>query len=164
TVEDAAHREQVERFWKRPAGSISPKAGLTAVEMFRALEKGQLKAIWIAATNPAVSLPDLHQVKRGVARAQLVVVSDAYHPTETTRLADVLLPAAQWGEKEWTSTNSERMVSYSPQLFSAPGDALPDWQILARFGQTLGYSSFNYSSAAEVWDGFIPLTAGRPCD
>src|SRR5207302_2642984 len=79
TVEDAAHREQAERYWKRPAGSINPRPGLTAVEMFRDLEKGKLKAIWIAATNPAVSLPDLHQVKRGLARAQLVVVSDAYH-------------------------------------------------------------------------------------
>src|SRR5207249_11327154 len=164
TVEDAAHREQVERYWKRPAGSINPKIGLTAVEMFRALEKGQLKAIWIAATNPAVSLPDLHQIKRALGRAQLVVVQDAYHPTETSRLADVLLPAAQWGEKEWTSTNSERMVSYSPRLFDPPGQALPDWQILARFAQELGLPGFDFSSAAEVWDEFVALTAGRPCD
>src|SRR5207249_11787747 len=161
TVEDAAHREQVERYWKRPAGSINPKPGLTAVEMFRDLEKGKLKAIWIAATNPAVSLPDLHQVKRGLARAQLVVVSDAYHPTETSRLADVILPAAQWGEKEWTSTNSERMVGYSPRLFDPPGEALPDWEILARFARTLGRSGFDYTSAAQVWDEFIGTTSGR---
>jgi ferredoxin-nitrate reductase len=132
--------------------------------MFRALEKGQLKAIWIAGTNPAVSLPDLHQVKRGLGRASLVVVQDVYHPTETSRLADVLLPAAQWGEKEWTSTNSERMVSYSPKLFDPPGLALPDWEILARFGRALGYKDFQYSSVAEVWDEFIELTSGRPCD
>ena len=113
--------------------------GLTAVEMFRALEKGQLKAIWIAGTNPMVSLPDLHQVRRALERAELVVVSDAYHPTETTQMADVLLPAAQWGEKEWTSTNSERMVSYSPKLFEPPGHALPDWEILARFAASPGY-------------------------
>jgi ferredoxin-nitrate reductase len=132
--------------------------------MFRALETGRLKALWIAGTNPAVSMPDLHQVRRALARAQLVVVQDAYHPTETTRLADVLLPAAQWGEKEWTSTNSERTVSYSPQLFPAPGAALPDWQILAHFGRVLGFRGFSYTSAAEVWDEFIGLTAGRPCD
>jgi ferredoxin-nitrate reductase len=132
--------------------------------MFRALEKGQLKAIWIAGTNPAVSLPDLHQVRRALGRAQLVVVQDAYHPTETTRLADVLLPAAQWGEKEWTSTNSERMVSYSPRLWDAPGAALPDWQILARFARTLGYEGFSHPRAADVWDEFIRMTAGRPCD
>ncbi len=131
TVEDAGHRQECERFWDRRSGSINPRPGLTAVEMFRALEKGQLKAIWIAATNPAVSLPDLHHIRRALHKAQLVIVQDAYHPTETTRFADVLLPAAQWGEKEWTSTNSERTVAYSPQLFPAPGEAKSDWAILA---------------------------------
>jgi ferredoxin-nitrate reductase len=164
TVEDAEHRREVEDYWGRRPGNISSKAGLTAVEMFRALEKGQLKAIWIAATNPAVSLPDLHHVRRALAKAQLVVVQDAYHPTETTRLADVILPAAQWGEKEWTSTNSERTVSYSPRLFNPPGDALPDWEILTRLGRQLGYKGFDFRSAWEVWDEFIGLTAGRPCD
>lgn len=164
TVENADHRREVEEHWGRRPGSISGKVGLTAVEMFRALEKGQLKAIWIAGTNPAVSLPDLHQIRRALGRAQLVVVQDAYHPTETSRLADVVLPVAQWGEKEWTSTNSERMVAYSPKLFEPPGDALPDWQILARFARAMGFSGFNFETAAEVWDDFIPLTAGRPCD
>ncbi len=164
TVEDAKHRAEVEAYWKRRPGNISPKVGLTAVEMFRALEKGSLKAIWIAATNPAVSLPDLHQVRRALGRAGLVVVQDAYHPTETTQLADVLLPAAQWGEKEWTSTNSERTIAYSPRLFPAPGEALPDWQIVARFARALGYRGFEQESAAEVWDEFAGLTAGRPCD
>jgi ferredoxin-nitrate reductase len=164
TVEDADHRREVEAYWGRRPGSICPRAGLTTVEMFRALEKGQLKAIWIAGTNPAVSLPDLHQVHRGLQRAQLVVVQDAYHPTETTRLADVLLPAAQWGEKEWTSTNSERMVSYSPKLFDPPGVSLPDWEILARFARTLGLAGFDFATPGAVWDEFIGLTAGRPCD
>lgn len=164
TVEDPEHRRQVEVYWGRRPGSISPKPGLTAVEMFRALEKGQLKAIWIAGTNPAVSLPDLHHVRRALQRAALVVVQDAYHPTETSSLADVLLPAAQWGEKEWTSTNSERTISYSPKLFDPPGLALPDWQIVARFAGKLGFQGFNYASAAEVWDEFIGLTPGRPCD
>jgi ferredoxin-nitrate reductase len=164
SVEDPEHRRQAEDYWGRRPGKISPKIGLTAVEMFRALEKGQLKAIWIAGTNPAVSLPDLHQIRRALARAQLVVVQDAYHPTETSRLADVLLPAASWGEKEWTSTNSERMIGYSPKLFEPPGEALPDWQIIARFAQALGFGSFGYSSAAEVWDEVIGLTKGRPCD
>jgi ferredoxin-nitrate reductase len=164
TVEDPEHRRQCEDFWGRRPGSINPRPGLTAVEMFRALEKGQLKAIWIAGTNPAVSLPDLHHVRRALARAQLVVVQDAYHPTETTRFADVLLPAAQWGEKEWTSTNSERMVSYSPQLFPAPGAARPDWEVLAGFARALGHTSFDFGSAAEVWDEYVRLTAGRPCD
>jgi ferredoxin-nitrate reductase len=163
-VEDTGHRRELETLWGRPPGTIKPTPGYTAVEMFRALEKGQLKAIWIAGTNPMVSIPDLHQVRRALQKAQLVVVQDAYHPTETTQMADVLLPAAQWGEKEWTSTNSERMVSHSPRLFDPPGVALPDWEILARFATTLGYPGFRYGSAAEVWDEFRSLTAGRPCD
>jgi ferredoxin-nitrate reductase len=163
-VEDAHHRQELERYWKQPEGSLKPRMGLTAVEMFRALEKGQLKAIWIAATNPLVSLPDLHQVRRGLARAELVVVSDAYHPTETTLGADVLFPAAQWGEKEWTSTSSERLVSHSPKLFDALGSAIPDWQILARVGRALGFAGFNFASSTEVWEEFRQLTTGRPCD
>lgn len=163
-VEDAEHRREVEAYWGLPAGTIRSEPGLTAVEMFRALEKGKLKAIWIAATNPLVSLPDLHQVERALQKAELVVVQDAYHPTETTQLAHVVLPAAQCGEKEWTSTNSERRVSFSPKLFDPPGSALPDWLILARFAQTAGFDGFAYTNAAEVWDEFRRLTAGRPCD
>src|SRR4051794_1979406 len=163
-VEDADHRRELERYWGQPEGSIRPRMGLTAVEMFRALERGTLKAIWVAATNPLVSLPDLHQVRRALARAELVVVSDAYHPTETTLAADVLFPAAQWGEKDWTSTSSERLVSYSGKLFDPPGHAIPDWQILAHVGKALGLGGFDYSSAAEVWEEFRPLTTGRPCD
>jgi ferredoxin-nitrate reductase len=109
-------------------------------------------------------LPDLHHVRRALSRAQLVVVQDAYHPTETTQMADVLLPAAQWGEKDWTSTSSERLVSYSPRLFPPPGEALPDWRILANFAQTYGFSGFDYAHSGEVWDEFRSLTTGQPCD
>lgn len=163
-LENAEHRAEVEQFWGIRTGAIAAKPGLTAVEMFRALERGQLKGIWIAGTNPAVSLPDLHQVRRAFAKAQLVVVQDAYFPTETGRLADVLLPAAQFGEKEWISTNSERMVSYSPKLWDPPGQALPDWEILARFARSMGYSGFDFKDAGEVWNEFIQLTRGRSCD
>ncbi|MFO0809889.1 MAG: nitrate reductase [Gemmataceae bacterium] len=164
TVDRPDHRAEVEAYWGRVPGTIAPQAGLTAVEMFRAMEQGRLPAVWIAATNPAVSLPDLHQVQRGFGRAKLIVVSDAYHPTETTRLAHVVLPAAQWGEKEWTSTNSERMVSFSPRLFDPPGDALSDWQILAKFARRIGLPGFDWRTRDEVWDEFVGLTNGRPCD
>jgi ferredoxin-nitrate reductase len=163
-VEEPTHRAELEAFWGRPEGTISTKPGLTAIEIFRALETGRLKAVWIAATNPLVSLPDLHQVRRALAKAELVVVQDPYHPTETTRIADVLLPTAQWAEKTFMSTNSERLVSYSEQVVNPPGMALPDWQILAKFAETMGYSGFAYRDARAVWDEFIKLTAGRPCD
>ncbi len=163
-VEDPGHRAEVEAYWRRAPGTISVRPGLTAVEMFRALETGRLKAVWIAGTNPAVSLPDLHSVRRALAKAELVVVQDPYHPTETTRLADVLLPTAQWAEKTFTSTDSARIVSFSEQVLNPPGAALSDWQILARFGAAMGYSGFQFNDSGAVWDEFIGLTAGRPCD
>jgi ferredoxin-nitrate reductase len=132
--------------------------------MVQAVERGELKAIWIAATNPMVSLPDVHQVRRAFEKAELVIVNDAYHPTETSRLADIVFPVAQWGEKSWTSTNSERMVSFSPKLWEPPGEAIPDWEILARFARKMGFSGFDYTCQSEVWDEFIRLTKGRPCD
>lgn len=163
-VEDAEQRAAVESYWGRRPGTISPRPGLTAVEMFRSLESRRLKAIWIAATNPAVSMPDLHQVRRALAHAELVVVQDAYHPTETTRWADVVLPVAQWAEKVGTSTSSERRVSRSEQVVEPPGEALADWEILARFGREMGFDGFAYRSSDEVWNEFAALTAGRPCD
>jgi ferredoxin-nitrate reductase len=163
-VDDAEHRRQAEALWQLPSGSISSRPGLTAVEMFRALESGKLKAIWIAATNPLVSLPDLHQVRRALARAELVVVQDAYHPTETTQLAHVLLPAASWAEKEWTSTNSERMVAFSEALIVPPGAARPDWEIVAAVARKLRFAGFDFARRDDVWNEFVRFTTGRPCD
>ena len=163
-VDNAQHRDEIERFWKLPPNSMSPRPGLTAIEMFRALETGKLKAIWIAATNPLVSLPDLHQVKRALAQAELVIVQDICHPTETTQAAHVLLPAADWAEKEWTSTNSERMVSFSEKLLPTPGGARPDWEIITSIARAMDLPGFDFPDRAAVWNEFIQLTAERPCD
>jgi ferredoxin-nitrate reductase len=163
-VADPKHRAEMEAAWGLPAGQIQPTMGLSAVEMFRALEQGRLKAVWIAATNPAVSLPDLHAARRALERAELVIVQDCYHPTETTNTAHVLLPAAQFSEKEGTSTNSERMVSFSEQIVDPPGVAWPDWKIIAGVGARMGFPGFDFAGAGAVWDEFRQLTAGRPCD
>jgi anaerobic selenocysteine-containing dehydrogenase len=163
-IEDPAHRAEVEAYWGRPPGTISNRPGLTAVEMFRALESGRVKAVWIAATNPAVSLPDLHSIRRALAKAELVVVQDPYHPTETSRRADVLFPTAQWSEKTFTSTDSSRFVSFSEQVLNPPGAAWPDWKILAKFAETMGFTGFAFKDSGEVWDEFIALTRGRLCD
>jgi ferredoxin-nitrate reductase len=112
-----------------------------------------------------VSLPDLHRVKAGLEKAELVVTNEAYHPTETSRLADVVFPVAAWGERSWTSTNSERMVTRSPKLWDAPGEALADYEIINRFAAKMGFGeSFNYADNSQIWDEFIRLTKGRPCD
>lgn len=163
-VNDATHRQEMEQHWRLPAGSISSRPGLTAIEMFRAAESGKLRAIWIAATNPAASLPDLHQVRRALDRAELVIVQDVYHPTETTRYADVLLPVANWAEKEGTTTNSERTVSLSERLLEPPGAARADWDIIAAVGRALGFAGFDYADRDAVWNEFVRATTGRPCD
>lgn len=163
-VDDASHRREVEAFWGVPEGRIAPRPGMTAVEMFRNLERGTLRMLWIAATNPVVSMPDLNQTKRALEAAEFVVVQDIYHPTETTQLADLILPIAQWGEKDGTATNSERTVSYSPAFLPPPGEARPDWWVLAEVGRRLAPELFPWQTSGEIWDEHRQLTAGRPCD
>lgn len=162
-IENDEHRREVERLWKIPEGRINPKAGLTAVEIFQGLESGRIKAVWIVCNNPLVSLPNLEQAKRALAKAELVIVQDCFE-TETTRVADVIFPAAQWIEKTGTMTNSERRVTRTFQLATAPGQARPDWWIFSRMAQALGYAGFDYEGIEPIWDEYRTLTAGRPCD
>src|SRR5581483_647427 len=138
SVIDASHRAEVERHWGAARGSIASEPGLPALEQFEALARGKLKAIWILCTNPAASAPDIDLIERALRRAELIVVQDAYHPTATTRFAHVVLPAAQWSEKEGVMTNSERRLTYMPKLAEPPGEALPDWKIMALFAYALG--------------------------
>ena len=138
SVLDPQHRGEVATHWGIPPEHLSARPGYSAVELFQALAQGKVKAVWIMCTNPAVSMPDLDLVEKALRQAELVVVQDAYHPTDTTRFADVLLPAAQWPEKEGVMTNSERTLTYLPRLAAPPGEALPDWQIITRFARELG--------------------------
>ena len=165
SVQDPKHREAVARFWGVPCEKISPEPGLPALEQFEALAERKLKAIWILCTNPAASAPDTELIERALRQAELVVVQDAYHPTATSRLAHVILPAAQWSEKEGVMTNSERRVSYMPKLAEPPGEALPDWRILTLFARRLDFSeAFAYDSAEEIFSEFAALTENTVCD
>ena len=165
SIENDAQRGAVEKFWRRPPGAISAQPGLPALEQFEALAAGKLKAIWIFCTNPAASAPDLDLIDKALRQAELVIVQDAYHPTATSRLAHVILPAAQWSEKEGVMTNSERRVTYMPKLLDGPGDALPDWQIIARFAAALGFGAdFAYTSSQDIFAEFAALTENTPCD
>ncbi len=164
-VGDAAARAVVERHWAVPAGRIGSAPGRSALEIFEGLRDGSVRAIWILCTNPAASMPDLDLVEKALRQAELVIVQDAYHPTETTRFADVLLPAAQWPEKDGVMTNSERRLTYLPKLVEPPGEALPDAVIVTRVARELGFKdAFAYKSAAEIFDEFAALTAGTACD
>ncbi|NJL50000.1 MAG: nitrate reductase [Leptolyngbyaceae cyanobacterium SM2_5_2] len=164
-VKHPQHRQQVEQFWRLPAGRISATRGLSVGEMMLALEQQQVGLLWIAATNPAVSLPDLNRTKAALRRSPFTVYQDAYYPTETAAFAHLLLPAAQWGEKTGTMTNSERTVTLCPAFRSPPGEARPDWEIFAEVGRRLGFAEqFAFASSAEVYQEFVQLTQGRPCD
>ncbi len=163
-VENADHRAQMEKLWSLPAGRIHPKAGLSAVALFEAMREKRIKAAWIACTNPVVSMPEGERIKEALTSCELVIAQDCHHPTETTVFADVLLPAAQWGEKTGTMTNSERLVSRSEMMTPAPGEALPDWKIACLFGEAMGFYGFSFQSAEEVWNEIRLVTQGRPCD
>jgi ferredoxin-nitrate reductase len=158
-------RAELAGYWQVPFEQISPKPGLPAVEMFEAAAKGKIKAIWIACTNPVVSMPNIDVVEAALRQAELVIVQDAYHPTDTTTFAHILLPAAQWSEKEGVMTNSERRITYLPKMVDPPGEALPDWEIFTRFAQAMGFgNAFTYRSASDVFDEFTWLTRYRACD
>ncbi|AGY60439.1 molybdopterin oxidoreductase family protein [Gloeobacter kilaueensis] len=164
-IADPAHREAVEKAWKLPTGSIAPQPGRTVWEMILALEAREVEFFWIAATNPAVSLPDLDRTRRALARSPFTVYQDCYYPTETAQFAHILLPATQWSEKTGTMTNSERRVTLSPAFQQPVGEARDDWQIFAEVGRRLGLvEQFAFDTPASVFAEFAALTAGRPCE
>jgi ferredoxin-nitrate reductase len=158
------HRNEVEQFWRIPMGSIQPKAGLTATEMFDELHTGKLKAIWILCTNPLISLPDVRMAEEGLKKAKFVVVQDISNKVETLEYADVVLPAAAWAEKEGTMTNAGRYISYLSKIIEAPGEALPDAEIICRFAQKMGFHGFNFEDAAAIYDEHAALTEGTHID
>jgi len=129
------HRAEMERLWRVPR--VPDKPGLTAVELFEAVGRGEVKMVWIACTNPAQSLPDLPNVRAALGKAELVVLQEAYATTETAEFADVLLPATSWGEKDGTMTNSERRIARVRSSVPKPFEARHDWEIACDFGRRL---------------------------
>ena len=148
-IENPTHRAAVQTFWNAP--TIATKPGLKAVDMFRAVESGQIKALWIIHTNPAVTMPEADRVARAISACDFTVVSDVTAHTDTARLAQVLLPATAWGEKNGTVTNSERMISRQRAFLPAPGQARPDWWQLAQVAQRMGFAGFEWASPAEIF-------------
>ncbi|UZK66688.1 nitrate reductase [Sphingomonas sp. M1-B02] len=141
---------RVARFWGTEA--VAAKPGLKAVDLFRSIGEGRIKALWVMATNPAVSMPDAGSVREALGKCPFVVVSDCIADTDTTRFAHVKLPAAGWGEKDGTITNSERMISRQRRLFELPGEAKPDWWIVKEVGRRMGWTGeFAYSRPADIY-------------
>ncbi|QQO32450.1 molybdopterin-dependent oxidoreductase [Bradyrhizobium diazoefficiens] len=143
--------DRVRRFWKAPR--TATHEGLKAVQLFEAINRGEVKALWVMGTNPAVSLPDADFVREALKKLELFVVSENVLSNDTVEAgAHVLLPALAWGEKSGTVTNSERRISRQRSFLPAPGEARPDWWILSETAKRLGFGdSFNYKSAAEIF-------------
>lgn len=164
-VKNPDHRQAVEKVWHLPSNSISPVPGKDAWSMITGLETGDVGMLWVVATNPAVSMPDLVRTKKALLNSEFTICQDAYYPTETGTYAHLLLPALQWSEKTGTMTNSERYVTYCPQFRDRPGEAWADWEIFAEVGRRLGFTQqFRAVTSAEVYEEFISLTRDRPCD
>lgn len=142
--------DRVARFWG--ARRMAQTPGLKAVDMFHAIGEGRIKAVWIMATNPAVSMPDANAVRAALAKCDFVVVSDCVKGADTAKYADVLLPAAGWGEKDGTVTNSERRISRQRGFAPLPGEARPDWWIITEVAQRMGYGkAFDYACPADIF-------------
>jgi assimilatory nitrate reductase catalytic subunit len=157
---DPAHRSIVQDFWASPSLASAP--GLKAVDLFRAVGEGRIKALWIMATNPVVSMPDADAVRRALEICPFVAVSDVVAETDTTRHAHVVLPSTAWGEKDGTVTNSERRISRQRAFLPAPGEARPDWWQLTEVARRMGFASaFAWQNPSEIFAEYARLTAAR---
>jgi assimilatory nitrate reductase catalytic subunit len=157
-IENPAHRDRVRRFWTAPNVAVRP--GLKAVDMFQAVADGRIKALWIMATNPVDSMPDADIVEAAIKACPFVAVSDIMSETDTIRHAHVRLPAAGWGEKNGTVTNSERRISRQRAFLPVPGEARPDWWIIAEVAKRMGFATaFSHASPAEIFAEHAALSA-----
>jgi assimilatory nitrate reductase catalytic subunit len=151
--------DRVRRFWNAPA--MAQREGLKAVDLFDAISAGRIKALWVMATNPAVSLPRADAARAALSKLDLFVVSEVVASTDTSSARPhVLLPAAAWGEKDGTVTNSERRISRQRSFLEPPGEAKPDWWIVAQVGKRMGYAkAFDYRYPAEIFREHAALSA-----
>ncbi len=166
---DAAHRAEIAALWGVDALPSTP--GKTAVELFEATARGEVKVLWIACTNPAQSLPDQALVRRALERCELVILQECFVGTATAAYADVILPAATWGEKDGSVTNSERRISRVRAAIAPPGEARPDWQIVRDVARLLEPvlrpgrpSLFDFESSEALWLEHREATRGRDLD
>jgi assimilatory nitrate reductase catalytic subunit len=167
-INNAAHRAEVAKLWS--IDDVPATSGKTAVEMFDAVKNGEIKAIWIACTNPAQSMPDLNNVLAALDNAELVVLQDAFNNTDSNQYADVIFPATTWGEKEGTVTNSERRITRLQAAAPKSGEARHDWEIAVEFAQRLekklglNTALFPYTTTEQIFNEHRETTRGRDLD
>ena len=156
--EDPAAVDRVRRFWRAPAIATGP--GPKAVELFERVARGEIRVLWVMATNPAVSMPSSDAVRRALEACPLVIVSDAMRWSDTVERAYIRLPALAWGEKDGTVTNSERRISRQRSFLPPPGEARPDWWIVSEVARRLGFGeAFAYSGPAAIFREHAALSA-----
>ena len=150
--------DRVGRFWASDA--VATRPGLKAVDLFAAMGRGEIKAVWIMATNPVDSMPEADMVRAALAACPFVVVSDVSRNTDTGVAAHVRLPAAGWGEKDGTVTNSERRISRQRPFLALPGEARPDWWIVKEVAQRMGFTrAFDYGGPGQIFAEHVALSA-----
>lgn len=159
-IQNPQHREIVQEFWQSP--TIADKQGRKAVDLFKDMQQGKIKAIWIMATNPVVSMPDRDFVEQALSMCDLVVVSDCVASNDTLKHAHVALPATGWSEKNGTVTNSERRISRQRGLLAPTGEAKHDWQIICEVARKMGFSQgFDFRYSYEVFNEHVTLSGYR---
>jgi len=156
-LENPDHRKLVQQHWQSPY--IADKAGYKAVDLFDAILDGNIKALWVIGTNPAVSMPNNNRVRKALSRCELLIVQDCMQNTDTTDLGHVLLPASTWGERDGMVTNSERRLSRQRSFRKSPGEALPDWKIISMVAAKMGFDEgFNYESSLQIFTEYASLS------
>ncbi len=165
-VANEKHRTEMEKLWGIAPGTLSPKPGFATVDLFRAMEEGKLKCLYVMCTNPGQSLPNVDRYRKAMRReGAFLVVSEAFHPTRTSELADVVLPAALWAEKEGVYGCTERRYQLLEQAVEPQGEARPDFQILCDLARRLGHEKLvPFRSPAEAWTEILTLTKGTAYD
>jgi assimilatory nitrate reductase catalytic subunit len=156
-IDNPEHRKTVQTYWQSP--KIADKVGLKAVDLFENINNGKVKAVWIMATNPMVSMPNRQKIAEALNKCELVVVSDCVAKNDTLDYAHIALPATGWSEKDGTVTNSERRISRQRGLLPAAGQAKHDWKIICDVAKAMGFDSgFNFDSPSEIFAEYAGLT------
>lgn len=165
--EEFYDREELSQLWNIPVSEIPSSRGMAYPDIIEGIIKGSIKGLWIIATNPFVSYPNQELLKDAISRLEFLVVQDGFHPTPTTEMADLVLPAAIWGEKEGTYTNSERRVSKVNAAVPPPGEAKSDFEIFLETAKRLGCAETlfpGWEKPKDAYDEWRRVSQGRPCD
>jgi nitrate reductase NapA len=165
-VANEKHRSEMERLWNVPPGTLKPEPGKPTMDLFQAIEKGDLKVLYVMTTNPLQSLPNSDRYRKAIeSRKTFLVVAEAFHPTRTSELADVVLPAALWAEKEGVYGCAERRYQLLEQAVKPAGESRPDFEILCDLARRLGHEKLlPWKDPAEAWEELLGLSKGTAYD